>query len=180
MGWVSFGIARSGYRSLENSDLFIAWITNNGAKTIFIDAHFEGNYTIMPDTEQNWQLLSSSESNGITCIKFTRKIILSDIDSENDVDIETGTPNVTYAWGTVDPVSFINYHTSRRGMRPVPLLTGVKQTPFDDPSSLSYLYFMANNISIPSDKSDFFYCSKFSAPRNTTKKAYQIIRVDLN
>lgn len=177
LGWVSFGISRQG--KLYNSDLFVAWVTNYGTKTYFIDSHFDGNYTIMPDELQNWQLLDSFEYNGTTYIKFTRYIKLTPFDPYNDVDIETGAPNVTYSWGLSDPVNFINYNTPRSGLQPVPLITGLKDIPGDSASSIEYHYYATTNHSLPNSQANYFYCEAMTAPANTSYRALQIIQVYL-
>jgi hypothetical protein len=94
------------------------------------------------------------------------------------VDIDIGTPNVTYAWGTVDPVNFINYNSARSGLQPVPLITALKTIPDDISTSLEYHYYMTPSVTLPSNTNNYYYCSAHTAPTNTSTRALQIVQVN--
>ena len=168
LGWVSFGITKKG--QLDGSDLFLAWVTT--AKTYFIDSHFESG-SIVSDVLQNWQLLNSFESNGYTTIKFTRKIILSGDDAAQDVDIETGTPYISYAYGVVDPKQFINYQTANKGILPVPLISSMKRRSRST-EKLNKISYRVPNITLPNNVDSYFYCRGF----NFTPKSVHITKVN--
>jgi hypothetical protein len=156
-GWVSLGITNKG--SISNSDLFVAWVSSSG--TTFIDSHFKGRNNIFTNEPQNWQLLDSYESRGVTMIKFTRLINLQTIDPEHDIDIKEGTPYISYAWGLVDPTTYINYLYSNRGTRPVPLISSIKRTS-KLLETLIPTTFITFNKTLPNDRREYFYCQQFS------------------
>ena len=172
-GWVSFGILKNS--SLQNSDLILAWIS--GANTVFVDCYYSGN-DVFPDPKQNWQLLDSFEFDGYTTIKFTRTIVLSNVDKEHDVDIETGTPIVSYSWGTADPFKFINYNSSNLGFMPVPLLSTANVNPYSIASETVYtLRYSVPSITLPSDQTEYFYCMPVSLPVNTSTQNFHLTQV---
>jgi len=176
LGWVSFGITNKG--ELDGSDLFVAWVTT--AKTYFIDSHYQSG-SIVSDLLQNWQLLNSFESNGYTTIKFTRKIILSGDDPSQDVDIETGTPYISYAYGVIDPKQFINYQTSNKGVLPVHLISSIKRKS-RTVEKLNTASFRVPNITLPNNVDFYFYCKGFEfTPNNvhiTKVNSYYLMLFD--
>jgi hypothetical protein len=176
LGWISFGITNA-ESTLDNSDLFVAWITNYGEKTVFIDSHFIGSSQIMPDDIQNWNLIDSKEEEGYTMIKFSRNITVTDVDPYYDIDIDIGTPGVSYAWGSIDPTDFINYESAQKGIIPIPLRSGKLSTYGDPFVSRELHYFISQNKTLPNAQDNYYHCSPHTAPTNTTTRSLHLISV---
>jgi hypothetical protein len=125
LGWMSLGIAGdSGW--LVGSDLFVATIDSRG-NVIFNDCYLK-NGNVYVDRYQNWFLLNSSRVNATyTSILFKRKLNLCDSDPLEDLDIPNGTPEVIFAWGTLNSAGLINYPGLNSGSIPLPLKNVVKQ-----------------------------------------------------
>ncbi len=119
-GWLGFGLSPNG--NMINSDVIITWIDSNG-KVNFTDRHIKTkSEPPRKDTVQNWFLLYSTFKDGYTIAKFTRKIKLCDATGE-DLNIESGTPYVIFAWGDSFENSDISYHgPTSRGSKTVPLI----------------------------------------------------------
>jgi hypothetical protein len=77
LGWIGFGFSPNG--GMPNSDVMIAWVTNDG-KTNFTDRFINNAFQVVIDQKQDWKLLSAIERNGYTIVKFTRPINLCDAD----------------------------------------------------------------------------------------------------
>ena len=108
-GWLAFGISPSG--GLSGADAMVAWIDSTG-KTQFTDRYLTASRIAVVDPTQNWFLLGSKQSNGYTCIQFTRLIITCD--TTNDMAIPTGNTKVIVAYSGTLPASGsdISYHGS--------------------------------------------------------------------
>jgi hypothetical protein len=170
-GWVSFGITES-TGSMQNADIIVSYVTTK--RTVFIDSHYD-DMAIIPDYNQNWILMNSLETNGFTIIKFSRLIKLKDVDPSGDLDIEYGTPIVSYGWGPVDPVDFINYENDNKGMQRVPLLTAINEkSQFNgniDQFSIGFI-----PIEIPNHKTDYFHCTGYVLPSHITYSSNHVIK----
>ena len=123
-GWLSFGLSPNG--DMFNSDIIMAWVKSNGS-IHFTDRHIKASpdRNRYIDQEQNWFPLLTTIKDGYTIAKFTRKIKICDTKNE-DMDIESGTPFVIYAWGDkFDGNNDASYHGTNRGSRTVPLITSL-------------------------------------------------------
>ena len=95
--WVSFGITNNG--SLEKSDVIVAFL-RRGLAPAFIDGHFvDDSLVIQPDILQTWTYLGSATNNTSFYIDFTRYLLLKNIDSDGDINIVSGTPFISWAYG---------------------------------------------------------------------------------
>ena len=119
-GWLGFGLSPNG--NMINSDVVITWIDSNGNAN-FTDRNIKSkSEPPRIDLVQNWFLLSAMIKDGYTISKFTRKIKLCDATGE-DLNIESGTPYVIFAWGESFANNDISYHgTNNRGSKTVPLI----------------------------------------------------------
>jgi hypothetical protein len=107
---------------MANSDVVVAWVKSDGS-THFSDRNTKNGRTLTMDQTQNWFPLTVKTVDGYTIAKFTRKIKLCDSTNE-DRDIESGTPYVIYAWGNTVVTSDATYHgATNRGSKTVPLIT---------------------------------------------------------
>jgi hypothetical protein len=95
--WISFGITNDG--SLERSDVIVAYL-RSGLIPAFIDGHFvEDTLVIQPDESQTWAYTGSGSNSTSFYIDFTRYILLKNIDPVGDINIVTGTPYISWAYG---------------------------------------------------------------------------------
>jgi len=91
---------------------------------LFQDRYTTPEKTVLVDKIQNWFLLSSTKLNNYSITKFTRKIKICD-NTNQDMDILSGTPFIIFAWSTTNPTNDITYHSSNRGSTVVPLISSL-------------------------------------------------------
>ena len=120
-GWIGFGISPTG--GMNGADAIVAWIDSTGS-TNFTDRHLTASRTALVDPIQNWFLIGSKQSNGYTCIQFTRLIDTCDT---NDMIIPTGNAKVIVSYGSLpEPGTDISYHgPSNRAVASVLLLNSL-------------------------------------------------------
>jgi hypothetical protein len=95
--WVSFGITNEG--SLTRSDVIVAFL-RLGLNPAFVDGHFvEDTFVIQPDELQTWTYIGSGRNTTSFYIDFTRFLLLKDIDPDGDINIVSGTPYISWAYG---------------------------------------------------------------------------------
>ncbi|OXA56477.1 DBH-like monooxygenase protein 1 [Folsomia candida] len=83
-GYVGFGISSTG--RMKSADIVIGGVDSDG-KTYFEDRHGIGNVEPVIDVSQDWTLLDAKKSEGVTHLKFSRRLETCD---EDDVDIKMG------------------------------------------------------------------------------------------
>ena len=91
---------------------------------LFQDRYITPEKTVLVDKIQNWFLLSSIKFNNYSITKFTRKIKICD-NTNQDMDILSGTPFIIFAWSTTNPTDDISYHFSNRGSTVAPLISSL-------------------------------------------------------
>ena len=140
---------------MANSDVVVAWVKSDGS-THFSDRNTKTGRILTMDQTQNWFPLTVKMIDGYTIAKFTRKIKLCDSTNE-DRDIESGTPYVIYAWGNTPVTSDATYHgATNRGSKTVPLITtlntkinvNMNEVEITDFRVNVIIYFFDNNIII--------------------------------
>ena len=106
-GWLAFGISPTG--GMNGADAMVAWIDATG-KTQFTDRYLTSGRTAVVDSTQNWFVMGSKQTNGFTCIQFTR--LISTCDTTSDMVIPTGNTKVIVAYSSTLPASGgdISYH----------------------------------------------------------------------
>lgn len=119
-GWSAFGISPTG--GMDNSDVVVSWINSDGTYH-FTDRHIKGREVIVDQT-QNWFPISIFSKDGYLVTKFTRKIRICD-ETNQDLDIPTGTPMTIFAFGTILIDDDIGYHGMNRGTKSVPLISSL-------------------------------------------------------
>ncbi|CAF3937549.1 unnamed protein product, partial [Rotaria sp. Silwood1] len=167
-GWIALGISPAG--GMNGADLGVGWIDQSG------NIHFQDRYafdTVIPildNTTSDWFALQGCEQNGWTAIQFKRLFDTCDI---MDVSIKSGTNNLIYAYGLIDPDTDITYHETRRGSRTLSLRS------YNDPpleskfTQLDYFDVRLNNYIIP--PSDTIYvCKIYKTPSNYSSKRHVI------
>lgn len=119
-GWAAFGISPTG--GMDNSDVVVSWLKTDGTYH-FTDRHIRGRKVIVDQT-QNWFPISVFQKDGYLVTKFSRKIRICD-ESNEDLDIPTGTPKTIFAFGTILIDDDIGYHGMNRGIKSVPLISSL-------------------------------------------------------
>ncbi|XP_030626622.1 DBH-like monooxygenase protein 2 homolog [Chanos chanos] len=161
-GWVGLGFSSNG--GMAGSDIVIGGVGSQG--TYFTDRYAEGKELPSEDKEQNYELLSLTEVNGQTVMKFQRPITTCD---PQDFTI-TGVPiKLIYAYGKDDD---IGYHGSQRGTKEINLLNYM---PSSTPSDSKYFDLTMTNYTIP-DVSTTYNCKIMPAPSFNRK--HHIYRVE--
>ncbi|EDV25402.1 uncharacterized protein TRIADDRAFT_55461 [Trichoplax adhaerens] len=171
-GWVGFGI--SPYTGkMPGSDVVIGWVDNNG-KAYLQDRYATGRTLPELDSSQDYKLVSGSESNGTTAIKFWRKF---DTGDTKDLKLDTGTTRLIWAYNNKDPVSTSNIPMhNKMGTRSVNLF---ERMPEKDkpvlPSDYQTYDFRVPNVSVPNAHTTY-WCVGLRMPELTEKN--HIIRID--
>ncbi|KAG7242932.1 hypothetical protein INR49_017622 [Caranx melampygus] len=149
-GWIGFGLSPNG--GMKGADMVIGGYGSSGS--YFSDLHGTGNTMPLMDEQQNYTLLSLTESGGQTIMKFQRSIQACD---DKDFHITDQTIKLIYAYGTTDE---IGYHRSFRGTKDVNLLNFRVKT--FSPSQ-NYLSVRVDNITVPPVHT-YYHCKvmKFS------------------
>ncbi|CAF3053826.1 unnamed protein product [Rotaria sp. Silwood2] len=167
-GWIALGISPSG--GMNGADIGVGWIDQSG------NVHFQDRYalsTITPivdNTTNDWFALQGREQNGWTAIQFKRSFDTCD---SMDVSIKSGTNNLIYAYGLIDPTNDITYHETRRDSRTLSLRS------YNDPplesefTRFAHFDFRLNNYSIPSIDTTYF-CKIYKTPTNYSSKRHVI------
>ncbi|KYO37527.1 DBH-like monooxygenase protein 1 precursor isoform A [Alligator mississippiensis] len=109
-GWVAFGITPHG--QLPGSDLVIGGVFPNGS-IYFSDWHVVDERTIKEDESQDYQLLSLTEDETFTTMRFKRYCFTCD---PNDRDITRDTERLVSAFGTDDTVEFFKGQRSIKSL----------------------------------------------------------------
>lgn len=118
-GWAGFGLSPNG--GMEGSDVIVTWVDKSG-KVNFTDRHIK-NFQVLVDKVQDWNPIKVTNQNGYLVAKFSRKIKICDPTNE-DRDIEPGTPYFIFSYGT----NFVNgdiTHHDGRGSITLPLISSV-------------------------------------------------------
>ncbi|XP_061098639.1 DBH-like monooxygenase protein 2 homolog [Conger conger] len=137
MGWVGLGFSPNG--RMAGADIVIGGVAPNGS-TYFTDRHAVGNSLPLVDKRQSCTLLSLTEGDGQTTMKFRRPMKSCD---DEDFLISASLINLIYAFGLTDE---IENHASRRGTKKLNLL---KYSPRTNPLSSNYFDLRASNFTIP-------------------------------
>jgi hypothetical protein len=125
-GWIAFGLSPNG--NMIYSDIIVTWVNSDGSYH-FSDRHTTDQKKLpQKDSVQNWFPISATVKNGYTIVRFTRKIKICDTQNE-DLDIQSGTPYVIFAWSNTLTNNEINYHGGNRGSKTVPLISSLNLKP---------------------------------------------------
>ncbi|CAF1307283.1 unnamed protein product [Rotaria sordida] len=172
-GWIGLGISRAG--GMAGADIALGWVDQTG--TAYIQDRYAYNHSrpIIDDGEANWIVLQGREVNGWTAIQFKRKFDTCD---PMDVPIMSGTNNLIFAYGLVDPDlsqpnNDITYHGSRRGSRTLPLRSYSNPPSASEFATLDSIEFRLNNFAVPSEDT-IYYCEVFKTPTNFITKRHAI------
>ncbi|CAM9566084.1 unnamed protein product [Lampetra fluviatilis] len=120
-GWVGLGLSSTGM--MAGSDLVIGWV-DSAAATHLVDAHIEGERSLVRDASQDYKLVGLSENGTHTVMRVVRALRTCDA---NDRDITEDTVRLIWAYSTDDPKSEnmpdVPYHSAvTRGSKSIQLL----------------------------------------------------------
>ncbi|XP_039548937.1 DBH-like monooxygenase protein 2 homolog [Pimephales promelas] len=161
-GWVGFGFSPKG--GMTGADIVIGGVGPKGS--YFTDRNAEGNSMPVVDQKQNYKLLSLTESDGRTVMKFQRSIETCD---EKDLPITNLPMKLIYAYGQSDDIV---YHNNRRGTKEVNLL---KYMPRVSPPNSKYFDMTMANFSVPANQT-YYHCKITKAP--TFDRKQHIYRIE--
>uniref|UniRef100_A0A9J8CB34 Monooxygenase, DBH-like 1, like n=3 Tax=Cyprinus carpio TaxID=7962 RepID=A0A9J8CB34_CYPCA len=149
-GWVGFGFSPKG--GMTGADIVIGGVGPEGR--YFTDRHAVGKSMPLVDQQQNYKLLSLTESDGKTVMKFQRSIGSCD---ENDLPITNLPMKLIYAYGQTDDIT---YHTNRRGTKELNLL---KYMPRVNPPNSNFFDITMVNFTVPANQTHY-HCKIVRAP----------------
>ncbi|CAF1402975.1 unnamed protein product, partial [Didymodactylos carnosus] len=172
-GWVALGISPAG--GMNGADIGLGWVDQQG------QVHFQDRYAmgtwqpIIDNTTTDWFALRGREENGWTAIQFKRSLDTCD---EMDVAIKSGTNNLIFAYGLVDPDmsqsgGLIYYHENRRGSRIIPLRSYSNPPPDSKFSHLDYVEFKLSDQIVPALESSY-HCKIFKVPTDLLQRRHAI------
>ncbi|KAM9435521.1 DBH-like monooxygenase protein 2 homolog [Clarias gariepinus] len=161
-GWVGLGLSPSG--GMAGSDIFIGGVGPDGM--YFTDRNGAGNFMPALDEKQDSKVISLTEANGQTVMKFQRAIKACD---ENDYSITEMPVKLIYAYGNTDN---IDYHKTLRGTKEVNLLNYMPRTRV--PDSKYFDMTMTNFTVLPINT--YYHCKIMSFPSFVIK--HHIYRIE--
>ncbi|XP_067933220.1 DBH-like monooxygenase protein 1 homolog [Watersipora subatra] len=165
-GWFGIGFSPNG--GMGGADIITASVING--KAFLQDRYSEKNGFPTMDISQDVELLSGSEVNGVTTVKFTRKHNTCD---DRDMVIGTDTMRVIYAISP-DGRDALSYHTPfNRGTRSIYLRKEFIPTQ-DLPADAFTFDVAVDNIDIPAYHT-MYYCELKRIPKLSGK--HHIIKV---
>ncbi|XP_051954255.1 DBH-like monooxygenase protein 2 homolog [Xyrauchen texanus] len=161
-GWIGFGFSPKG--GMTGADIVIGGVGLKG--NYFTDRHAEGNSMPAVDQQQNYKLLSLTESNGTTVMKFQRSIEACDV---NDLPIMNLPIKLIYAYGQTDDITY--HGTTKRGTKELNLL---KYMPRVTPPNSNYFDMTMANFTVPANQT-YYHCKIMKAPTfNQKQHIYRI------
>ncbi|XP_043075759.1 DBH-like monooxygenase protein 2 homolog [Puntigrus tetrazona] len=155
-GWVGFGFSPKG--GMTGADVVIGGVGPKGS--YFTDRHAVGKSIPLVDKQQNYKLLSLTNSDGKTVMKFQRSISSCD---ENDLPITDLPMKLIYAYGDTDEIA---YHSNRRGTKELNLL---KYMPQSNPPNKKYFDMTMINFTVPANQTHY-HCKIMKAPTFHSKQ----------
>ncbi|XP_026113971.1 DBH-like monooxygenase protein 2 homolog [Carassius auratus] len=161
-GWVGFGFSPKG--GMTGADIVIGGVGPGGR--YFTDRHAVGKSMPVIDQQQNYKLLSLTESDGKTVMKFQRSISSCD---QHDLPITNLPMKLIYAYGQTDDIT---YHSTQRGTKELNLL---KYKPRVNPPNSSSFDITMFNFTVP-DNQTHYHCKIVRAP--TFDRKQHIYRIE--
>ncbi|XP_067274799.1 DBH-like monooxygenase protein 2 homolog [Pseudorasbora parva] len=165
-GWVGFGFSPKG--GMIGADIVIGGVGPKGS--YFTDRHAVGNSIPVVDQQQNYKLLSLSESDGKTVLKFQRSIKSCD---DKDLPITNLPMKLIYAYGQSDDIV---YHNNRRGTKEVNLL---KYMPRVNPPNSKYFDMTMVDFTVPANQT-YYHCKIMTAPTFDRKQHIYRVSASMN
>jgi hypothetical protein len=123
------------------------------------------------DTDQDWELLEATESQGVTYIKFRRETNTCSVYEGEDYPIGFDTNRIIWAIGSTDN---LDYHRSSRGTKSLHLLGAKMPELFTDDDSVQFWDMTIDHEMPPEDTT--YWCSFHRGPKLDRK--HHIIAVN--
>lgn len=161
-GWVGFGFSPNG--GMEGADIVIGGVGPDGI--YFTDRHAAGKFMPLLDEQQDYRLLSLTEADGQTVMKFERSIRACDKD---DYPITEVPVKLIYAYGKTDNIT---YHRTSRGTKEVNLLKFMPKSMLPDSN---YFDLTMTNFTIPTENT-YYHCKVMKTPLLDQK--YHVYRIE--
>jgi len=97
-GWVAMALSHT--KSIKGADVVIGWVEASGQATLR-DLHSVDGRTVVEDESQDYELIVGYEEEGVTVVRFRRKV--DTCDSDYDLPISNDTFRVIWAYSEADP-----------------------------------------------------------------------------
>ena len=97
-GWVALALSHT--KSIQDADVVIGWVGEEGQANLK-DFHSRDGVTVEEDHSQDYELVVGYEAEGVTVLRFTRKI--ETCDSDFDLPVTNDTFRVIWAYSRSDP-----------------------------------------------------------------------------
>ncbi|KAL9982002.1 hypothetical protein ACROYT_G010781 [Oculina patagonica] len=156
-GWVGFGFAENAPNNMQNYDVIVGGFDNG--QGYLNDYYTQGRTQPQPDANQDYTLISASESGGYTELMFERPL---DTGDSKDYKFVTGNQfHVIWAYGGNDITSstnFVQHSQSTRGWSDkmtVPNILQVTLTPSINPTPSSPPPMAMTTANIPNPTTGF-------------------------
>ena len=98
VGWVALALSHS--KSIQDADIVIGWVSEGGQAELK-DFHSRDGRTVEEDHSQDYELVVGYEDEGVTVLRFRRKIETCDRDF--DLPVTNDTFRVIWAYSESDP-----------------------------------------------------------------------------
>ncbi|XP_047468421.1 uncharacterized protein LOC125024667 [Penaeus chinensis] len=162
-GYVGLGFSPNG--GMTGSDIVLGWVTDDG-EVMVQDRYATGYETPKMDESQDVQLLSGSQNDTHTVLRFSRPWSTCD---ERDFELSSDTVRIIWAIGDDDPADeeSISRH-GRRGTKSMYL----KEPQFELPAfsdDVHHWDVLSPNVSLPSNLSTLYWCKLYKIPPITRK-----------
>ncbi|XP_029436454.1 putative DBH-like monooxygenase protein 2 isoform X2 [Rhinatrema bivittatum] len=165
-GWVGCGFSPNG--GMTGADLIIGGMFPNQS-IYFADYHAIGSSRPLKDEKQNYQLISVTENETTTTLRFSRAFRTCD---DFDLDITEDTMTVIAAFGRDDD---INYHRENRFQKNMILLNDGESSNDPEPVVSSSFDILMQNYTVPSNETT--YACQFTGPFVFSRK-YHVYKID--
>ncbi|XP_078511753.1 putative DBH-like monooxygenase protein 2 [Lissotriton helveticus] len=165
-GWIGFGLSPSG--GMTGADIAIGGVWPNQT-TYFGDYHAIGHIKPILDPMQNFRLISVTENETSTTMRYTRKFRTCDPD---DVDVTANTQRIIAAFGKTDN---LQYHGSNQHFQASVQLLSETPVPQPDPVPTFTHVLKMTNFPVPSTDTTYG-CAYLPLPQVQVK--HQIIKFE--
>ena len=147
----------------------------------FTDRHIYNAAEVLIDKEQNWFPLLMTQRDSFSIVKFTRKLTICTnlTNSEEDFNIETGTPHIIFSWGNnFASNGDITYHGVNKSSISVPLLNRLnKNVQLSSVTDLETFEFLSNRTLYGTYFTEY-YCEVFKLPQSVLNVKRHVLRIE--
>ena len=159
-------MALSHTKSIKGADIVIGWVQENGQATLR-DFYSADGRSIQEDESQDYELVVGYEDEGVTVLRFRRKI--ETCDSDYDLTITNDTFRVIWAYSDQDPAPGTSPEWSqldRAGGRLLHIYQGNVQSTLEP--NLKKWVVTPNHVTLPEEET-LYWCTIVKLPVLTQK-----------